>query len=98
MTHGDCLLPYYRLRTLSPDDIGSSFLASCYQHEVKGAVAVCLAFVLWAVTLWAEVLVGGPRHPRIWPSLTIASGPKSPDKALVQERRAQDKASQHVAW
>lgn len=93
MTHGDCLLPYYKLRTLSPNDIGSSFLATCYQYEVNGAIAVCSASVPWAVALWAKVLVGGPRHSRIWPSLTIISAPKSPDKALVQERRAQDKAS-----
>lgn len=32
--------------------------------------------------------MGGPRHPRIWPSLSILSDPKSSDKALVQEQRA----------
>lgn len=76
-TRGDCLLPYYRLRTLSPNDIGSSCLATCYQHEVNRAIAVRSASVPWAVALWAKVLVGGPRHSRIWPSLTISPGPVS---------------------
>ena len=44
---------YYRLRTLSPNDIGSSFLATCYQYEVNGAIAVCSASAPWAVALWA---------------------------------------------
>lgn len=46
-------LPTSLLQTqnVSPDDIGSSFLARCYQHEVNEATAVCLAFVPWAVAL-----------------------------------------------
>lgn len=31
-----------------------------YQHEVDGAVAVCLASVPWAVALWSEVLMEHP--------------------------------------